>query len=115
MVSWGVHQLPGALADLTRLLMRTEVKWRSMATCEHQRRPCRGGARPCSGVTEAPGPVTSSREQQGEKGNAGQGSDEREERSAALAMEDREGGDAPVSSERGKSANVAYPKLDCLN
>jgi hypothetical protein len=83
--------------------------------CEHQRWPCHGSARPCSGVTEAPGPVTSSHEQQGEKGNAGQGSDEREECSAALATEDREGSGAPVSSERGKSANVAYPKLDCLN
>jgi hypothetical protein len=93
--------------------MRTRVKWRSMAACEHQRRPCRGGARPCSGVTEAPGPVTSSREQQGEKGNTGQGSDEREERSTALAMEDREGGGAPVSSEWGKASNAPLPWLGC--
>jgi hypothetical protein len=93
--------------------MRTGVKWRSVAACEHQRRPCRGGAQPCSGVTEAPGPVTSSREQQGEKGNAGQESDEREERSAALATEDREDGGAPVNSERGKAGNAPLPWLGC--
>jgi hypothetical protein len=90
------------------------VKWRSVAACEHQQRPCRGGARPCSGVTEAPDPVTSSCEQQGEKGNAGQGSNEREEHSVALATEDRKSGSAPVSSEWGNVSNVPLPPRDWL-
>jgi hypothetical protein len=38
-----------------------------------------------------------------------------EERCAVLAMEDREGGSAPVNSERGKVRNAAYPKLGCSN
>jgi hypothetical protein len=38
-----------------------------------------------------------------------------EECYAVLAMEDREGGSAPVNSERGKIGNVAYPELGCSN
>jgi hypothetical protein len=38
-----------------------------------------------------------------------------EECSAVLAMEDREGGDAPVNSGRGKISNAAYPELGCSN
>jgi hypothetical protein len=83
------------------------VKWRSVAACEHQRRPCHG-------MTEAPGLVTSSCEQQGEKGNVGQGSNEREERSAALATEDRKSDGALVSSEWGKVGNVPLPPRDWL-
>jgi hypothetical protein len=93
--------------------MRTEVKWRSVAMCEHQWQPCHGGAWPCSSVTEAPSPVMSSRERQGEKGNAGQESDEREERSAALATKDHEGSSASVSSEWGKASNAPLPWLGC--
>jgi hypothetical protein len=33
---------------------------------------------------------------------------------AVLAMKDSGGGGAPVNSEQGKLANVAYPKLGCL-
>jgi hypothetical protein len=80
--------------------------------CEHQRQPCHGGVRPCSGVTEATCPVTSSREQQGEKGNVGQEPNEREERSTTLATEDHEGGSAPVSSERGQVGNAPLPLRD---
>jgi hypothetical protein len=29
--------------------------------------------------------------------------------------EDREGGGAPVKSERGEVGNVAYPELNCIN
>jgi hypothetical protein len=87
--------------DLTRLVMRARVKWRSLTTCEHQRRPWRGGARSCSGVTGAPCPVTSTREHHDGKGKVRQEPDEREELYAMLATEDREGGGTPVSSERG--------------
>jgi hypothetical protein len=36
-----------------------------------------------------------------------------EECSAVLAMEDHEGGGAPVNSEQGKIGNAAYPELGC--
>jgi hypothetical protein len=96
------------MADLTRLLLRTGAKWRSVTACEHQWRPWRGGARPCSGVTGAPCPVASSRKHQDRKGKVGQELDEREERSAALAIEDCEGGSTPVSSVRGKDWQCAF-------
>jgi hypothetical protein len=95
------------MADLTRLLMRAGVKWRSMAVCENQRWPWRDGARQCSGVTGAPCLVTSSREHQDGKGKARQEPNEREELYAVLATEDREDGGAPVSSERGTSRQCA--------
>jgi hypothetical protein len=41
----------------------------------------------------------------------GQEPDEREERSAALAPEDHEGGGAPVSSARGEVGNAPLPWL----
>jgi hypothetical protein len=41
--------------------------------------------------------------------------DKREERCAVPAMEDREGGGAPVKSERGKVGNATYPELGCSN
>jgi hypothetical protein len=46
----------------------------------------------------------SSCEHQDGKGKARQEPDEREELYAVLATEDREGGDAPVSSERGEES-----------
>jgi hypothetical protein len=96
------------MADLTRLLLRAGVNWRSVAACEHQQRPCRSGARPCSGVTGPPCPVTSSREHQGGKGKARQEPDEREELYAVLATEDREDSGFSVSSERGKSRQCTF-------
>jgi hypothetical protein len=41
----------------------------------------------------------------------GQELDEREERSAALVVEDREGGGAPVSSTHGEVSNAPLPWL----
>jgi hypothetical protein len=43
------------------------------------------------------------------------GPHEKEELYADLAMKDREGGGAPVNSERGKASNAAYPELGCSN
>jgi hypothetical protein len=108
-VTGGAHPLPRAMADLTRLLLRTEAKWRSMIACEHHRRPWRDGARPCSGVMGTHCPVASSQKHQDEKGKKGQEPDEREERSAALATEDHEGGGVPMSSKWGKSGNAPLP------
>jgi hypothetical protein len=86
-----------------------------VAACEHQLRPCHGGARPCSGVTGPPCSVTSSREHQDRKGKARRGLDEKETCYAVLATEDHGGGGAPVNSERGKVSNAAYPELGCSN
>jgi hypothetical protein len=59
--------------------------------------------------------VTSSREHLGGIGKTRQGPDEREKRCVVPAMEDHEGGGAPVKSEWGEAGNVAYPKLGCSN
>jgi hypothetical protein len=101
------------MADLTRLLLRTGAKWRSVTTCEHHRWPWRGDARPCSGMMGTHCPVTSSQKHQHEKGKVGQEPDEREEHSAALAAEDREGSGAPVSSEQGEVGNAPLPWFGC--
>jgi hypothetical protein len=86
-----------------------------MAACEHQWWPCRGGARPCSGVTGLARSVMSSREHLGRMGKMRQGPNKRKELYAVLAMEDREGSGATVKSKRGKASNAAYPELGCSN
>jgi hypothetical protein len=48
-------------------------------------------------------------------GKMRRGLDEREELYAVLAMEDREGGGAPVKSEQGKAGNATYRELGCSN
>jgi hypothetical protein len=44
-VTGGAHSLPRAKADLTRFLLRTEARWRSMAAYKHRRRRCAGELR----------------------------------------------------------------------
>jgi hypothetical protein len=43
------------------------------------------------------------------------GGDEREECCVVPATENREGGGAPVTFERGEVGNAAYPELGCSN